>query len=176
MIIVSSATSNYLNQIKQFDRTLNHRSFRYLTKSVLKIRNDIQKKYRSNHQRCSIKKLFLKISQYLQENGCVGVSFQYKFQLLQYNFQLPRDYFWSLFLTLGKGDNVQKMFHDHPQLYSTSVMLHYVWRIMKIENTQLAFTCSKSTIEALEKGVKYIQINNKHTRTMSLTSFWCFNC
>ena len=28
---------------------------------------------------------------------------------------------------------------------------------MKIENTQLAFTCSKSTIEALEKGVKYIQ-------------------
>ena len=41
---------------------------------------------------------------------------------------------------------------------------------------QLTFTCSKLTIETLEKGVKYIQINNKNTKTMSLTSFWCFYC
>ena len=30
--------------------------------------------FRSNHRRCSIKKLFLKILQYSQENNCVGVS------------------------------------------------------------------------------------------------------
>ena len=30
---------------------------------------------RSSHQSCSIKKLFLKVSQYLLENTCVGVSF-----------------------------------------------------------------------------------------------------
>ena len=31
--------------------------------------------YRSSHRRCSIKKGFLKISQYSQESTCVGVSF-----------------------------------------------------------------------------------------------------
>ena len=29
----------------------------------------------------------------------------------------------------------------------------------------------QSTIETLEKGVKYVQVNNKNTRTMPLTSF-----
>ena len=27
--------------------------------------------------------------------------------------------------------------------------------------SQLTFTCSKSTIETLEKGVKYVNVNNK---------------
>ena len=31
--------------------------------------------FRNSHQRCSIKKLFLEILQYAQENTCVGVSF-----------------------------------------------------------------------------------------------------
>ena len=35
--------------------------------------------------------------------------------------------------------------------------------------TQLTFTCSKSTIETLEKGVKYV--NNENTRTESMTLF-----
>ena len=35
---------------------------------------------RSSHRRCSIKKMFLKISQNLQENTCVGVSFFIKLQ------------------------------------------------------------------------------------------------
>ena len=35
--------------------------------------------------------------------------------------------------------------------------------------TQLAFTCSKSTIEILGKDVKYVKINNKNTRTTSFT-------
>ena len=32
--------------------------------------------FRSSHRKYSIKRLFLKISQYLQEKTCVGVSFQ----------------------------------------------------------------------------------------------------
>ena len=35
---------------------------------------------RSSHRRCSIKKLFLKISQYSQENTCVGIFFLIKLQ------------------------------------------------------------------------------------------------
>ena len=35
----------------------------------------VKDRFRSSHHRCSIKKLFLKISQYSQENTCVGVSF-----------------------------------------------------------------------------------------------------
>ena len=42
--------------------------------------------------------------------------------------------------------------------------------------TQLTFTCSKLTIEALEKGLKYIQVKKKDTRATSMTSFWCFYC
>ena len=34
------------------------------------------KTFRSSHRKYSIKRLFLKISQYLQEKTCVGVSFQ----------------------------------------------------------------------------------------------------
>ena len=37
----------------------------------------------------------------------------------------------------------------------------------KNKTTQLTFTCSKSTVETLEKGVKYVQINTKNTRTTS---------
>ena len=39
---------------------------------------------------------------------------------------------------------------------------------------QLTFTCSKSTTETLEKGVKYVKVNNKKPRTTPLASFWCF--
>ena len=42
--------------------------------------------------------------------------------------------------------------------------------------TELTLICSKSIVEALEKGVKYVQINNKNTRMTSVTSFWCFCC
>ena len=36
--------------------------------------------FRSNHRRCSIKKLFLKISEISQKNNCVGVSFLMRLQ------------------------------------------------------------------------------------------------
>ena len=42
-----------------------------------------------------------------------------------------------------------------------------------LDVTELKITCSKSTIEKLEKGVKYVQsFNSKSTRT----SFCCFYC
>ena len=40
--------------------------------------------------------------------------------------------------------------------------------------SQLTFTSSKSTVEILAKDV--FTVNNKNTRTMSLTSLWCFYC
>ena len=45
-----------------------------------------------------------------------------------------------------------------------------------ISPTQLTFTCSKPTIETIEKGVNMLKVNHKITRTMSMTSFWCFYC
>ena len=66
-----------------------------------------------------------------------------------------------------------------------------VMDIILIELTKLTFTCSKSTIETLEKGVKYVQKNTKKYQNdaidvvlMSLlltlnifhTFFYCFHC
>ena len=47
--------------------------------------------YRSSHQKCSIKKLLLKILQYSQENICVGVSFLIKLQATRPPTFLNRD-------------------------------------------------------------------------------------
>ena len=41
--------------------------------------------------------------------------------------------------------------------------------------TQPIFTCSKSTIETLGKGVKYIQ-SQHWIHQSSMTTFWCFYC
>ena len=38
------------------------------------------------------------------------------------------------------------------------------------DTTQLTITCSKLTIETLEQGVKYVQVENKNTRTCSSVS------
>ena len=46
---------------------------------------------RSSQWRCFIKKLFLKISRYSQENTCVGVSFLIKLQALRPVTLLKRD-------------------------------------------------------------------------------------
>ena len=42
--------------------------------------------------------------------------------------------------------------------------------------SQLTFTCSKSTMETLEKVWHMFRVNNKNIRTTSLTSFWCVYC
>ena len=45
------------------------------------------------------------------------------------------------------------------------------WLIGKVTITQQTFTCSKSTIDTLEKGVKYFKVNNKDTRMTSMVLF-----
>ena len=47
--------------------------------------------WKSIINRCSIKKLFSKISQYLQENTCVGVSFLIKMQAFRFAILLKTD-------------------------------------------------------------------------------------
>ena len=45
------------------------------------------------------------------------------------------------------------------------------------ESTQPTFTCSNLTIEAMEKGVKYVQSNDKNSRTtlVSLSGVFVIN-
>ena len=35
---------------------------------------------------------------------------------------------------------------------------------------------NEATVETLEKGVKYVQLWNKDTRTSSISTFWCLYC
>ena len=52
-----------------------------------------------------------------------------------------------------------KSFPDWKSLWIMPCYFHQASKYMlKVEQAQLAFTCSKSTIIALEKGVKYVQI------------------
>ena len=54
--------------------------------------------------------------------------------------------------------------------------LHEKVLICYIIMFQPAFTCSKLTTEALEQGVKYVQVNNKDTRATEMASLWCLYC
>ena len=50
----------------------------------------------------------------------------------------------------------------------------YAKRLIKCDillYLQPAFICSKLTIKTLEQDVKYVQSNNKDTRTMAMASF-----
>ena len=47
--------------------------------------------FRSSHQRCSMKKLFLEISQNSQESTCARVSFSIKLQVSRLQLYLKRD-------------------------------------------------------------------------------------
>ena len=48
--------------------------------------------------RCSTKKVFLKISQHIQENTCVGVSFSINLQAFSLQLYLKRDSSTGVFL------------------------------------------------------------------------------
>ena len=45
-----------------------------------------------------------------------------------------------------------------------------------IKDFQPAFTCSNLTLETLEQGVKYVEGNNKDTRTAPMALVWCLYC
>ena len=80
------------------------------------------------------------------------------------------------FYTLPLLDNIRKPMFSTPRCGGTErgqwhKMGCYYYHYQLWEYTsQLTFTCSKSTIETRENNVKYVQ--NKNTRTTSLTSFW----
>ena len=71
------------------------------------------------------------------------------------SFYLDLDWFFKS--TISKFHRVRSRF-----LY-----LKHIFVFLDINN-QLRFTCSMSTIETLEKGVKYDKVNNKNTRTASM--------
>ena len=49
-----------------------------------------------------------------------------------------------------------------------------IYVITRALTFQVTFPCSKSAIETLEKGVNMFKVNNKNSKTTSLTPFWCF--
>ena len=49
-------------------------------------------------------------------------------------------------------------------------MLSDDWWILIRSKTQITFTCSKSAKETLEKGVKYVQVNNPFS-SVSIVDF-----
>ena len=51
--------------------------------------------------------------------------------------------------------------------------LDYASELM-LQTTQLTFICSNSRVETLQKGVKYVQVNKKITKTTSMTSSGVF--
>ena len=58
-------------------------------------------------------------------------------------------------------------------------VLSYFFRWLKIfiiQFSQLAFSCSRLTIEALEKGENMFKVDNKNIRATSVTLLWCFYC
>ena len=63
---------------------------------------------RGSHRRSSIKKMFLKISQYSQENTCARVSFSLKLQASGLKLYLKRDSSTGVFLWIFQ--NFQKHF------------------------------------------------------------------
>ena len=63
------------------------------------------------------------------------------------------------------GSKVDSVFHPS-EVDQVSTTISY-------EPTQPVIRCSKLTIETLEQGVKYVQSNNKDTRTTQMASFWC---
>ena len=69
--------------------------------------------YKSNHRRCSIKKLFLKISQNSQENTCARVSFLVK---LESTLLKKRLWHWCFPVNFAK-------FFRTPFLRNTSALL-----------------------------------------------------
>ena len=58
----------------------------------------------------------------------------------------------------------------------------HIWSLWKktfhleLSSTQPANTYSKLTIETPEQQVNMFKVNNKETRRMSMTSFWCLYC
>ena len=74
----------------------------------------------------------------------------------------------------GQISRLQSTSHDMDKCRfpknSTSVL---VLSITPRQQTQSTFTCSLSTVETSEQCVKFVQVNNKDTRTMLLTTLWC---
>ena len=59
-----------------------------------------------------------------------------------------------------------------------NILLTYHAQTLKVHRFCSAnITCSNSTIETLEKGVRnMVKVTDKNTRMTSLTWFWCFYC
>ena len=93
-------------------------------------------KYRSSHRKCSIKKVFLEISQNSQENTCARVSFLMKFQASGCNF-IKRE-------TLAQAFSC-----EFCQIFkNTSFTEHFRWLLLEIKVIHyLLHSCKEEIVE-----------------------------
>ena len=93
------------------------------------------------------------------------------------------------FLEIRVSKFLKGLLHKYLSIFCLLIINHLPWflRVSKIDLpettilrhtllTRLAFTCSKSTIEMLEQGVKSVKSYNEDTRITSVTPFWCLYC
>ena len=84
-------------------------------------------------------------------------------------FDLWKVYLWCLISLLLVLNEINIVVLDDMEK-KTKYKLRHNWM------SQPVFTCSKSAIDTLEQGVKYVKINDKDTITTSMTSVWCLYC
>ena len=91
----------YQNGKSNWDRTIKrlHYWAIYLKDFLLW---DSRRKFRISHQRYSVKKMFLRISKYLQKNICVGVCFNKIAVLNACNFIIKRLQHRCIFVNIAK--------------------------------------------------------------------------
>ena len=73
---------------KQSNSTRNMKDVNFVPKDVQRI---LSSRRNIMNRKCCTRKLFLKISQYLQEDTCVGISFSIKMQAFRASALLKRD-------------------------------------------------------------------------------------
>ena len=67
-------------------------------------------------------------------------------------------------------------FSEFWDIYQNNISTEHL-RVIASVSLADTFTYSKSTIEIIEKGVKYIQSDqSRHPNDVNDVSFWCINC
>ena len=112
--------------------------------------------------------MFLEISQSSQENTCARYSFLIKFQALTCNFIKKR--LWHKCFLMNFAKFLKKPFLRNTSgrlLLSIILTAKYerIWKKIMKDISQFTFTCSKLTIETVEKVWNMFKVNNKDTRT-----------
>ena len=118
----------------------------------------------SSRQRCSIRKVFLKILQNSQENTCIGVSFLIKLQAYGLEFSYE-------FYEICKC-NFYNLFTEH--LWRTAsgywLVLYKSWTNDFLLGSRICFKYNKVSFDFDYLGIIYVILNHQEAQWR-----WCIN-